>query len=344
VSHFESEIREQPEILARLLEDDRVRGVASELRARAPRLITTLARGSSDNAVTFFGYLAAQTLGLPVASLPPSLLSVYGTPLQLGGSLCVGVSQSGESSDVVEGLAGTKRAGAVTLALCNDADSTLAAAADYTLLQGAGREQAVAASKTFSSQMLLLALLVAHWSEDAGLLAALGDVPERIAALLDGPQEALQHLALQLTGAHSCYVLGRGLSYAPALETALKLKETCYLHAEAYSSAEFQHGPLAAVNPSDPVLMLALADRTEPANLGAARKLREANAALSVVTSSAALRAEADAALTLPVGLHPVTEAFVMVIMGQLLALYLASAKGLDPDAPRHLNKVTKTL
>lgn len=157
-------------------------------------------------------------------------------------------------------------------------------------MQGAGRERAVASSKTFSSQMLLLALLVAHWSEDAELLAALEAVPERIAALLDGPQEALQHLALRLTGAHSCYVLGRGLSYAPALETALKLKETCYLHAEAYSSAEFQHGPIAAVNPRDPGLMLALADRTEPANRGAARKLRKANAALSVVSSSAAPR------------------------------------------------------
>lgn len=343
-THFEREIREQPEVLARLLQDAHVRVVAAALRSRAPHLIATLARGSSDNAVTFFAYLAAQTLGLPVASLPPSLLSVFNTPMKVAGGVCIAVSQSGESSDVVEGLAALKRAGALTVALSNDAESALAGIADYTLLQVAGRERAVAASKTFSSQLLLLALLVAHWSKDAALLAALRAVPGRIAELLDGPQEELQHLALRLADARSLYVLGRGLSYAPALETALKLKETCYLHAEAYSSAEFQHGPLAAVNPDDPVLLLALGDRTERSSRDAARKLREANAALSVIGSSAALRAEADAAVTLPAGLHPVTEAFVMIAAGQLLALHLAAAKGLDPDVPRHLNKVTKTM
>lgn len=348
MTHFEREIREQPVVLARLLQDptaqDTVRDVAEELRKRAPRLIITLARGSSDNAVTFFAYLAAQTLGLPVASLPPSLLSVYAAPMQAGETLAVGVSQSGESSDVVEGLRVLRRSGALTVALSNDPESSLTDVADYTLLQGAGLEQAVAASKTFSSQMLLLALLVAHWGEDKGLLEALSAVPEAMTALLDGSQDDLEEIAARLTHARSCYVLGRGLSYGPALETALKLKETCYVHAEAYSSAEFQHGPIAAVSPSDPVLMLALSDETETSNLGAAGKLRAADAELSVVSSSPALCAAASAAVRLPAGLHPATQAFVMVLAGQLLALHLATAKGLDPDAPRHLNKVTKTM
>lgn len=343
-THFEREIREQPEVLARLLENENVREVAGALRDRAPHLITTLARGSSDNAVTFFGYLAGQTLSLPVASLPPSLLSVYAARMRAEGTVAIGVSQSGESSDVVGGLTALRRAGATTVAVSNDPGSSLVEAADYALLQGAGLERAVAASKTFTSQLLLLSLLVAHWGEDETLLAALRAVPEAMTALLDGPQDDLKEVALRLTHARSCYVLGRGLSYAPALETALKLKETCYLHAEAYSSAEFQHGPIAAVSPSDPVLMLALTDATAAPNRDAATKLRAAAADLSVIGGDGALRGEATAAVALPAGLHPVTQAFVMVLTGQLLALHLAATKGLDPDAPRHLNKVTKTV
>ena len=342
-THFEREIREQPEVLARLLEDKNVKAVAETLRARTPKLIVTLARGSSDHAVTFFSYLAGQTLGIPVASLPPSLLSVYAARMHAEDTLAVGVSQSGESSDVVEGLTTLRRAGALTVALSNEADSSLVRAADYALLQGAGLEQAVAASKTFSTQMLLLSLLVAHWSEDTTLLDALHAVPEALRATLETATD-IKEVALRLTHARSMYVLGRGLSYGPALETALKLKETCYVHAEAYSSAEFQHGPIAAVNPSDPVLMLALGDATAPSNLEAAAKLHAANADLSVIGSDEKVQREATAAVSLPPGYHPVTQAFAFVLSGQLLALHLASAKGLNPDAPRHLNKVTKTM
>ena len=274
-THFEREIREQPEILAKLLEDTSVREVAGALRERAPKLIVTLARGSSDHAVTFFSYLAGQTLGLPVASLPPSLLSVYAANMHAEDMLAVGVSQSGESSDVVEGLTALQRAGALTVALSNHPESSLARAADYALLQRAGPEQAVAASKTFTTQALLLSLLVAYWGEDKPLLRALRAVPGALSATLDA-QTGLKETALRLTHARSMYVLGRGLSYAPALETALKLKETCYVHAEAYSSAEFQHGPIAAVNPSDPVLLLSVEDATQASNLEAAAKLRAA--------------------------------------------------------------------
>ena len=339
-THFEREIREQPEVLAKLLDDASIRAVAQTLRERDPKLIVTLARGSSDHAVTFFSYLAGRTLGLPVASLPPSLLSVYAARLRAQDTLAIGVSQSGESSDVVEGLKALRRAGGLTIALSNDPDSSLVRAADYALLQRAGHEQAVAASKTFTTQMLSLSLLVAYWGEDDALLQALQAVPEALSATLETAQRSLKETALRLTHARSMYVLGRGLSYAPALETALKLKETCYVHAEAYSSAEFQHGPIAAVNPSDPVLLLSIDDATKSSNLEAAAKLRAASADLNIVGAAAV----ADVAATLPTGLEPVTQAFALMLAGQLLALYLASAKGLDPDAPRHLNKVTKTM
>jgi glucosamine--fructose-6-phosphate aminotransferase (isomerizing) len=244
----------------------------------------------------------------------------------------------------VGGLEALKEAGALTVAISNDPDSSLMRTAAFRLEQGAGLEQAVAASKTFSSQMMLLSLLIAHWSQDETLLGALRAVPEAMNDLITSGQDELHRAALRLTHARSIYVLGRGLSYGPALETALKLKETCYLHAEAYSSAEFQHGPIAAISPSDPVLMLAISDDTEASNHDAASKLRAASADLSVVSSSETLLADANAAVTLPSHLHPVTQAFVMVLVGQLLALHLATAKGLDPDAPRHLNKVTKTM
>lgn len=344
MTNFEREISEQPDVLQGLVEHSTVPEVAAQLRERAPHTIVTLARGSSDNAVTFFSYLAAQTLGLPVASLPPSLVTVYGATMKAQDTLTIGVSQSGESSDVVGGLKALEAAGAVTVAISNDPASSLMQAADYRLEQNAGAERAVAASKTFSSQMMLLSLLVAHWSENAELLAALAAVPGAMREVLAGSQDALHRAALRFTHAPSIYVLGRGLSYGPALETALKLKETCYLHAEAYSSAEFQHGPIAAISPSHPVLMLALNDETETSNHEAAAKLRAASADLSVFSSNALLMSDANAAVTLPPNLHPVTQAFVMILAGQLLALHLATAKGLNPDAPRNLNKVTQTM
>jgi len=343
VTHFEREIREQPEVLERLLADGTLPEVAAALRSREVTLVVTLARGSSDNAVAFFAYLAGQVLGLPVASLPPSLLTVYTSRMKLHSALAIGVSQSGESSDVVAGLRALGAAGATTVAVSNQMESSLQEAADYALYQHAGEERAVAASKTFTSQMMALALLVAHWGEDGALLQALQGVPELMRALLEDPSAA-EGAAARLTHARSAYVLGRGLSYGPALEAALKLKETSYLHAQAYSSAEFQHGPIAAVSPSDPVLMLGLDDGTLDSNLEVGKRLRDLGADLTVMSGAAALREVASAAVPLPGGLHGAAEAFLHVLVGQLLALHVTLAKGLDPDAPRHLSKVTKTM
>ena len=342
MSHFEKEIGEQPEVLARLLEQN-TQEVVDALRNLPVRLVLSLARGSSDNAVTFFTYLAGQYLGLPVASVPPSLITVYASKMTLTDALAVGVSQSGESSDVVEGLRALSTAGATTLAVTNAEGSALEATADFCLSQEAGKESAVAASKTFSSQMMVLALLVARWSEDEALLGALNSVP----ALMEGvltDQTAIARAALRLTHAESGYVLGRGLSYGPALETALKLKETSYLHTQAYSSAEFQHGPIAAVGTGEPILLLGSDDATLESTLLVAKRLRDLGADLTVVSGAKKLLDLADAAIPLPSGLHGASEAFLHVLVGQLLALHLTKAKGLDPDAPRHLSKVTKTM
>ena len=306
-------------------------------------MIVTVARGSSDHAVTYFSYLAGQYLGLPVASLPPSLLTVYGSSMKVSGALVISVSQSGESSDVVESLRQLKQAGAKSLAITNRSGSALETLADHALYLGAGREQAVAATKTFSGQMMALALLVAHWSQDTALLSALEAVPALLRQLL-ADQAPIERAALRLTHAGQIYVLGRGLSFGPALEIALKLKETSYLHAQAYSSAEFQHGPIASVDPKDPIVLIASDDGTLTSNLQVAERLHTIGADLTIISGAGALVGEANAPIALPAGLHPASEAFLQVLAGQLLALYLTRSKGLDPDQPRHLRKVTQTM
>lgn len=343
MTNFQREIYEQPGVLKRILADGAIKKAAAALQKRDPTLILTLARGSSDNAVTFFSYLAGQYLGLPVASLPPSLFTVYKSTLKPEDALAVGVSQSGESSDVVEGLKALAEVGALTLSVSNASGSRLEDFADFVINQGAGQEQAVAASKTFSSQMMVLACLVAHWSDDAELKGALERVPEQLSGLLKSADE-IERVALRLTHAESAYVLGRGLSYACALELALKLKETAYLHAQAYSSAEFQHGPIASVDRSDPILLLGSSDETLQSNKDVAERLCEVGADLTVISSQEELLGLSSAKVSLPRDLHPVTEAFMQVVVGQLLALHLALSKGINPDAPRHLKKVTKTL
>lgn len=341
VTHFEREIREQPEVIRRILADPAPARVGTALRADPPRTILAFARGSSDNAVTFFAYLAGLALGVPVASVPPSLVTLYGAVLRPPAALAVGVSQSGESRDVLEALR-TVAAGARTLAITNRPGSALAESADWALSQQAGEERAVAASKTFTSQMALLGRVVAEWADDDALRGALEAVPDALDLVLADTSDA-DLAAARLTHADQLDVLGRGLSFGPALEIALKLKETSYLHAHAYSSAEFQHGPIASLGAGDPALILGLSDATRATNLEAAARMREAGADLTVVTADPELRALANAAVPLPGGLAGVAEAFAQVVVGQWMALQVARQRGLDPDAPRHIRKVTQT-
>ena len=342
MTHFESEIREQAEVLRRTLADDTPARAGRALREDPPELVLSFARGSSDNAVTFFGYLLGRALGVPVASMPPSLVTIYGATIRPGRALVIGVSQSGESQDVVQAVRTVTEAGARSLAVSNAPDSSLEGAATWSLRQEAGEERAVAASKTFTSQMMLLARVVAEWADDDSLRRALERVPDVLDRLLAEPLDA-DHAAARLTHAEQLDVLGRGLSYGPALELSLKFKETSYLHAHAYSSAEFQHGPIASLGAGDPVLLLALRDASLTANREVAVRLKEMGADLTVVSADPDLLALANAAVVLPDDLDPVTEAFAQVVLGQWMALKLAEQRGLDPDAPRNLRKVTQT-
>ncbi len=338
-SRMKHEIAQIPEAVARLLEEgaDARRSAARTLRALDPPFVVTVARGSSDHVATFLKYAAELMLGVPVASLGPSLASVYGARLRLGGGLCLSISQSGRSPDIVAMTEAAVRDGAQAIAITNAPDSPLAAAAGHCLDIHAGPELSVAATKTFVTSAVAGLALLAEWAGDAALLEALAGLPERLeaAATQDWPE-----LRAAITAADSLYTLGRGPAWAIANEAALKFKETCQLHAESYSSAEILHGPVSIVGQGFPVLALAAADAAE-AGLAEVADTIAAMGAEVFVTSPRAGRARALAHVRTA---HPLTDPLALVVSFYAMVEKLARARGADPDRPRHLRKVTETI
>ena len=333
------ETREAPARVALLLRQDAAayRALADRLVARPPLFTATVARGSSDHAATYAANLFGIACGLVTASIPPSLVTRYGAGLALERALVLAISQSGASPDIVATVRAASAAGACTVALVNVPDSSLAAAASHVLPQHAGPERSVAATKSFICSLVCVARLIALWRGDQTLAAALERLPERLeAALACDWSDALALLA----PAHSLYVVGRGLGFGIVHEWALKLKETSGLHAEALSAAEVRHGPRAVIEQGFPVLALALDD---PAGHDAAAFAAElAATGHSVAVASAAPLAGQH--LPLPAPLHPLLDPIVAVQAFYPLAAALAAARGLDPDRPRGLSKVTATL
>jgi glucosamine--fructose-6-phosphate aminotransferase (isomerizing) len=338
-THMAREVAEIPAVAARFLTESapEVRRAAQAMRQAQPGLLVTVARGSSDHAATYLKYAAELLAGVPVASVGPSVASIYRRPLRLGGAACIGISQSGQSPDIVEMLRAAGQGGALTVAITNQADSPMAAASAHCLPLRAGTEQSVAATKTFAVSVLAGLCLIAEWQQDTALLAALETLPkalEQALALDWGP------LAARLSRAQSAYVLGRGPAFAIAAEAALKLKETCGLHAESYSAAEVLHGPSAIVRAGFPVLALGVDDAALPQVVATAERLAAQGADVFVTGATAA------GATTLPVvpGLHPLLAPLVLAVTFYAFVEGLARRRGFDPDTPPHLRKVTETL
>ena len=332
------EIAEIPAAARRLLAEDGAVLVEAGARLAAldPAVVMTIARGSSDHAAGYLKYLVEIAAGVPVASLGPSVASVYGRPLRAARTAAVAISQSGRSPDIVAATEAAGRGGALTLALTNDAAAPLARAAALALPLAAGPERAVAATKTFVNACIAAAALVAHWQADRALLAALDRLPEALAQALRLDWSALG-AALQDSG--SAYVLGRGPGYPLAAEMALKLKETAGLHAEAFSAAEVLHGPAAIAEAGFPVLALAVDDAARPGVEDTAARLAAQGAQVFLTGAAPA----GVTALPLPAPLHPWLDPLVAVAAFYRMAEGLARARGRDPDQPRHLNKVTRT-
>lgn len=338
-SYMAREVGEIPQVSRRFLVESRdaLRVAAGAMRAVDPGLIVTVARGSSDHAATYLKYAVELSAGVPVASVGPSVASVYGRPLRLGGAACLGISQSGRSPDIVEMMRAAGAGGALTVAITNFADSPMAQVSAHCLPLQAGMEQSVAATKTFVTSVLAGLALVAEWREDSTLLAAIETIPEAFEAALALDWSAL---AARMARAQSGFVLGRGPAFAIASECALKLKETCGLHAEAYSAAEVLHGPSAIVQARFPVLALAVEDAALAGVVQTAERLAAQGADVFVTGATA------EGCVTLPSvgGLHPLVAPLVLAVGFYGFVEALARRRGFDPDTPPYLRKVTETV
>jgi glucosamine--fructose-6-phosphate aminotransferase (isomerizing) len=343
-SYLQTEILEQPAVLQRLLEDERpsVERIAAVIRQAAPRYVMLVARGSSDNAARYGQYLFGAVNGLPVALAAPALYTLYQHPPRLDGALVLAISQSGQSPDIVAVVEEGRRQGALTVAITNEPDSPLAGAAQHAISLLAGPERSLAATKTYTASLMTLALLSASLAGDAGRMQSLRAVPGFVAEVL-ASAPAILRAAERYRYMDACVVASRGYNYATAFEITLKLKELAYVLAEPYSLADFRHGPMAVVERDFPVITLVPEGVMAPGLLEFLRQLRERQAEIMVISALDEALAMAQTPLALPRGLPEWLSPLIVVVPGQLFALGLTLAKGLDPDHPRGLRKVTLT-
>lgn len=344
MSLMRDEILEQPGVLAELFEGETeaVCRLAAELRRADPRFVVIAARGSSDNAARYAQYAFGSLLGLQVALATPSLYTLYGQPPDLRQALVIGISQSGQSEDIVAVLAEARRQGVPTLAITNSPDSPLAAQASHLIQTHAGVERAVAATKTYTSQLAALGLLVACWRDDPALLEQLRAVPQAMRAA-QALEPTLHQAAARYREALHGVVLGRGYLYGTAFEIALKIKEVSYLAIEPYSPADFLHGPVALIEAGFPAVVLAPSGRAFENLHAFAVELRARGASLVMVSERPQALELADVPLRLPEIPAEWVSPMIAVVPGQLLAVHMAEARGHDPDKPRGLKKVTVT-
>ncbi|HEY7357787.1 MAG TPA: SIS domain-containing protein [Ktedonobacterales bacterium] len=342
-SLLEQEIRSQPAVIRQLL-DAEVPHIAQITRQLPPfEYVLIAARGSSDHTALYASYAWAALAGYPVALATPSLHTLYHTPPRLAGALVVGISQSGQSPDILAVLEEGKQQGRPTLAITNDGASPLAALADHVIELHAGPERSVAATKTYTAELAALAAFAAVWSGEKQRLSELHLLPDLLEKTLQGTS-AIARQSERYRYMDQCVVIGRGYNYATSFELALKLKELTSIMATAYSSADFRHGPIATIATGTPVILIMPAGKTFDDMLDLAGALQARGAELVVIS-------EAPQALELATTPLPIAAAapewlspLSAIIPGQMLALQLTLTKGLDSDLPRGLQKVTRTL
>lgn len=328
-----------PELIARQLEKNarRVQSLATDLRNAPPRYVLTCGRGSSSNAATYARYLLGSELGVVAAPMPPAIASVYQSRRNMEGALFIAISQSGQSPDILENARSAKQDGARVLALVNDEHSPLAELADAVIPMQAGIEKSVAATKTYLASLSALLQLAAYWKGDRSMLQALESLPDAMRSAWDADWSALRH---GLRKERSLLVVGRGVGLATALEAALKLKETCGLHAEAFSAAEVKHGPMALAANAIPLLLFAQADQTESGAAALAVEMRSKGIKLW----TAGLDSECGVHRLPTACPHPLLAPFVQNLSFYRMVNALSFDRGYHPDTPPNLSKVTCTL
>ncbi|SFU24658.1 glutamine--fructose-6-phosphate transaminase [Paraburkholderia aspalathi] len=323
-------------VAAQLRDTSRVEALAAKLAQQPRHVALTVARGSSDHAASYFASLTMSRLGVPVASLPMSVATLQQAPLQVRDQLALAFSQSGKSPDLVGTMEALRKAGALTVAAVNAPSSPLADACEFHLPLVAGPELSVAATKSYIAMLSISAQLVAHWQKDEALLGALNTLPDALQAAgkLDWSKAVDE-----LRGVERMIVIGRGLGLAIAQEAALKLKETSGIQAEAFSSAEVRHGPMELIDRDYPLLVFAPRGPEQAGLLQLARDMQARGARVLL----AAPADVPEATLPLATTAHAALDPIAAILSFYVMAAGLAAARGRNPDAPRHLNKVTET-
>ena len=337
---MQAEALEAPSVVARMLEAnrDRCKALVERLKKSPPPFAVTCARGSSDNAGTYAKYLFEIRMRLVTASVGPSISSIFGVAPAMKNALLLAISQSGRSPDLLSLAEAGRKAGALTVAMVNDADSPLAKTAEVLLPLLAGPERSVAATKSYIASLAAILQLVAHWSDDAELHEAVAKLPEQLTQATQLDWSAAEAM---LQNARSLFVVGRGPGFGIAQEAALKLKEICGLHAEAMSSAELMHGPLALPGLDFPVLAFLQPD---PSEAGMVKVLRSLSArGVPIAAAGSADKMPGTVPLPSVAGAHPLVAPILLIQSFYLLAEKLAWARRRDPDRPPHLKKVTET-
>lgn len=338
-THMRREVEEIATATQRLLDVSgaELAATGGHLRDIDPRVLITVARGSSDHAASYLKYAVELVTGVPVASIGPSIASIYGAKLKLAGSACLAISQSGKSPDIVAMAALARQSGSMTIAITNTPGSPLAMGADHAIDIAAGVERSVAATKTFVNSAVAGLGILAHWAEDKALQQALAALPGHFEKAVKCDWSAFA----KAVGDHdSLFILGRGPSAAMANEAALKFKETSSVHAESYSAAEVMHGPLALVGPGFPVLALVARDESQDSIKAVADTLAGKGASVF------ATAAQAGRASTLPFAAtgHPLTDPLSLIVSFYAFVEGFARSRGFNPDEPRNLRKVTETV
>jgi|YelNatPaOPRAMG01_1025707.scaffolds.fasta_scaffold10578_3 glucosamine--fructose-6-phosphate aminotransferase (isomerizing) len=338
------EILEQPDWMDYVIEaeQEKVFALADAIRDRDIRYVLIAARGTSDNAATYAKYLFEILTGMPVALAAPSVFTLYDAHLNLSNTLAMGISQSGQATDVVQVLSAARSAGALTACLTNNADSPITRVSDHSLLCHAGEERSVAATKTYTTALALVAMLVGHLSGNRNIMDGLKTISDKMRQVLK-MEEKISRSMERFRYMEECAVLARGINLATAQEAALKMTETSYVVARPFSGADFLHGPVAMLHEGFPCFLYAPNDQSYSFMLELALRIREAGGEMVITAESKEIGKLGTQFMQLPVSCNEYLTPILYILPAQLMAYHLAKIRGEDPDSPRGLTKITQT-
>ncbi len=339
-----NEIMEQPEVLAKCMGKNKntIDGITQEIKKDGISSVVIAARGTSDHAAVYAKYIIEILAGVPVSLAAPSVFTMYMKEVCFKNSLVIGISQSGRAADAIEVIKSANRQGALTVSVTNFPDSPMAVEAKYHLFCDCGVERSVAATKTFTAQMYLIAQLVAKWSGNEQFAEELSLVPEKMTETFK-EERSIRERAERYCFMKECFVLARGVNYSIAMESALKIQETTYVRAKAYATSDFYHGPFAMIEKDMPVLVFAPDGPSSKDVAEMIEKLAEREAELIVISNKSELGRKGSSFFRIPQSDNDFITPFYNVAVAQMFACQLALTKGLNPDSPRGLNKVTIT-